>query len=104
MTPPPKLPFFKKFIRFCKVEDCKDMAKCENCILHNTIQSLLINREVSILTLTILIALQGCIYWYIIRDGLMMREWPYTASNQDVLYPYTAEMRVVLDNQETKKS
>ena len=33
--------------------------------------SLIISREVLILTLQILIALQGCISWYIPRDGLM---------------------------------
>ena len=47
--------------------------------------SLIISREVLILTLPILPTLQGCISWYIPRDGLMMREWPYTASNRDVL-------------------
>ena len=43
------------------------------------------NREVLILTLSILPALQGCISWYIPWYGLMMREWPYTASSRDVL-------------------
>ena len=47
--------------------------------------SLIIGREVLILTLSILLALQGCISWYIPWDGLRMREWPYTASNWDVL-------------------
>ena len=49
------------------------------------IHSHIITREVLILTLSILLALQGCISWYIPRDGLMMREWPYTASNRDEL-------------------
>ena len=50
-----------------------------------TTHSLIIGREVLISTLYVLLALQGCISWYIPRDGLMMREWPYTASNRDVL-------------------
>ena len=45
--------------------------------------SLIIGREVLILTLSILLALQGYISWYIPRDGLIMREWPYTASSQN---------------------
>ena len=50
-----------------------------------TSHSLIIGREVLILTLYVLLTLQGCISWYIPRDGLMMREWPYTASNRDEL-------------------
>ena len=52
--------------------------------------------------LSILIALlQGCISWYIPRDGLMKKEWPNTASGWDVLgytspptsrFPSTLEM------------
>ena len=45
----------------------------------------LISNEVLILTLPILPARQWCNSWYIPRDGLMMREWPYTASNRDEL-------------------
>ena len=48
-------------------------------------RSLIISRELLILTLSILLALHWCISWYIPRDGLMMREWPYTASNRDEL-------------------
>ena len=51
----------------------------------NIIHSLIISREVLILTLSILPAMQGCISWYIPWYGLMMREWPYTASSRDVL-------------------
>ena len=47
--------------------------------------SLIISREVLVLTLPILPALQGCISWYIPQYGLVMREWPYTASSRDVL-------------------
>ena len=47
-----------------------------------TTHSLIIGREVSILKLYVLLAPQGCISWYIPRDGLMMREWPYTASRE----------------------
>ena len=47
--------------------------------------SLIISREVLILTLSILPAMQGCISWYIPWYGLMMREWPYTASSRDIL-------------------
>ena len=70
-----------------------------------TTHSLIIGREVLILTLYILLALQGCISWYIPRDGLMMREWPYTASNRDELgctspltsrYPLALEMSLGL--------
>ena len=52
-----------------------------NSIYH----SLIISREVLILTLSILPGLQGCISWYIPQYGLMMREWTYTASSRDVL-------------------
>ena len=38
----------------------------------------------------------GMYFLIIPRDGLMMREWPYTASNRDELYTYTAERRDVL--------
>ena len=54
-------------------------------IQYNTIHSLIISREVLILTLSILPAMQGCISWYIPWYGLMMREWPYTASSRDIL-------------------
>ena len=47
--------------------------------------SLIVGREVLILTLYILLTPQGCISWHIPEDGLMIREWPYTASNQDAL-------------------
>ena len=47
--------------------------------------SLIVGREVLILTLYILLTPQGCISWHIPKDGLMIREWPYTASNQDAL-------------------
>ena len=41
-------------------------------------------REVLILTLPILNTPEGCISWYIPRDGLMIREWPYTARSRDI--------------------
>ena len=44
-----------------------------------------IGREVLILTLSKQLSLQEYISWYIPRDGLMMREWPYTASSRDAL-------------------
>ena len=47
--------------------------------------SLIISREVLILTLTILTALRGCISWYIHTYGLMMRECLYAALSRDVL-------------------
>ena len=47
--------------------------------------SLIISREVLILTLSILPSLEGCISWYIPWYEFMMREWPYTASSRDIL-------------------
>ena len=40
--------------------------------------------KIDLKALSIQIGLQGCIFWYIPRDGLMMREWPYTGSSRDV--------------------
>ena len=74
---------------------------------------LIIGREVLILTLYLLLALQGCISWYIPRDGLMMREWPYTASNRDELgctppltsrFPSALEMSLGLRPREISRS
>ena len=45
-----------------------------------TVHSLLIIREVLILTVWILIALLGCISWCIPWAGSMMREWPQEIS------------------------
>ena len=69
---------------------------CVPYIFLNTFYRLYVFREVLILTRPILISLWGCNSWYIPRDGLLMREWPYTNSSRDVLYPYTAERRDVL--------
>ena len=48
------------------------------CISHNY------QGKIDLKALSIQIGLQGCIFWYIPRDGLMMREWPYTGSSRDV--------------------
>ena len=53
--------------------------------IRHIVHSLIISRDVLISKPPILIVLQGCISWYIPRDGLMFREWLYTASSQDVL-------------------
>ena len=46
--------------------------------------SLFIIRGVLILTMSILTSLEGCICWHVPKDGLMMREWSYTAPSWDV--------------------
>ena len=58
------------------------------------------SREVLILKLPILPALQGCISWYIPRYWLMMREWTNTASSWDILgctSPPTSRFPVALE-------
>ena len=42
-------------------------------------------------------------FLYIPRDGLMMREWPYTASSWDELYPYTAKRKMYIVQTNTSR-
>ena len=73
--------------KICKVgAQCAHKKKDGKCLAGyvNTKHSLILSsfnmREVLILTLSILNVLGGCISWYIPSDGLLMREWQYTAS------------------------
>ena len=58
---------FMYFADYCVLEKIVKSLGRRGCTTH----SLLISR--------------GCISWHIPRDGLIIREWPYTASNQDAL-------------------
>ena len=70
------------------------------------IHSLIIIREVLILTLSIFIALKGCISWYSPASRMILNEMVVTdhilqytpCSLGSILYPYTAERRDVLGN------